>query len=41
MRLGENNLKKTVLTISNKLQKMRTEAEWRNDAISQSKSCAT
>uniref|UniRef100_U9SN98 Uncharacterized protein n=2 Tax=Rhizophagus irregularis (strain DAOM 181602 / DAOM 197198 / MUCL 43194) TaxID=747089 RepID=U9SN98_RHIID len=32
---GDNNLERTVLTLSNELQRMRTEAEWRNDAISQ------
>ncbi|PKY13280.1 hypothetical protein RhiirB3_518667 [Rhizophagus irregularis] len=31
----DNNLERTVLTLSNELQRMRTEAEWRNDAISQ------
>ena len=41
MRSGDNNLERTVLTLSNELQRMRTEAEWRNDAISQGKSCAT
>ena len=34
MRSGDNNLERTVLTLSNELQRMRTEAEWRNDAIS-------
>ena len=38
---GDNNLERTVLTLSNELQRMRTEAEWRNDAISQGRSCAT
>ena len=41
MRSGDNNLERTVLTLSNELQRMRTEAEWRNDAISQGRSCAT
>ncbi|RGB39140.1 hypothetical protein C1646_690492, partial [Rhizophagus diaphanus] len=29
---GDNNLERTVLTLSNELQRMRTEAEWKNDA---------
>ena len=41
MQSGNNNLERTVLTLSNELQRMRTEAEWRNNVISQSKSCAT
>src|SRR5205085_1247560 len=41
MRSGDNNLERTVLTLSNELQRMRTEAEWRNDAISHGRSCAT
>ncbi|KAF0467818.1 hypothetical protein F8M41_025935 [Gigaspora margarita] len=32
---GENNLEKTILALSNELQKMRTEAEWRNETASQ------
>ncbi|GBB84989.1 hypothetical protein RclHR1_11580010 [Rhizophagus clarus] len=35
MRSGDNNLERTVLTLSNELQRMRTEAEWRNDTASQ------
>ncbi|PKY37546.1 hypothetical protein RhiirA4_450412 [Rhizophagus irregularis] len=35
MQLEDNNLKRTVLTLSNKLQRIHTEAEWRNDAIFQ------
>ena len=31
----DNNLERTVLTLSNELQRMRTEAEWRNDTASQ------
>ncbi|POG73387.1 uncharacterized protein OCT59_027368 [Rhizophagus irregularis] len=30
-----NNLERTLLTLSNELQRIRTEAEWRNDASSQ------
>lgn len=35
MESRDNNLERTVLTLSNELQRIRTEAEWRNDAISQ------
>ena len=38
MRSGDNNLERTVLTLSNELQRMRTEAEWRNDTASQGRS---
>ena len=34
-----NNLERTLLTLSNELQRIRTEAEWRNDASSQGMSC--
>ena len=33
----DNNLERTLLTLSNELQKMCTEAEWRNDTASQGK----
>src|SRR5688572_25028291 len=39
IRSGDNNLERIVLTLSNEFQRMRTEAEWRNDAISQGRSC--
>ncbi|CAG8813656.1 36725_t:CDS:2, partial [Racocetra persica] len=32
---GDNNLEKTILALSNELQRMRTEAEWRNETASQ------
>src|ERR1044071_2099274 len=35
MRSRDNNLERTILTLSNELQRMRTEAEWRNDTASQ------
>ncbi|CAG8680898.1 43159_t:CDS:2, partial [Gigaspora margarita] len=31
----DNNLEKTILSLSNELQRMRTEAEWRNDTTFQ------
>ncbi|CAG8549778.1 16026_t:CDS:2 [Cetraspora pellucida] len=31
----DNNLEKIILTLSNELQRMRTEAEWKNDTASQ------
>jgi uncharacterized protein YoxC len=37
--LGTNNeLERTVLTLNNEIQRMRTEIEWKNNAISQGKS---
>jgi cbb3-type cytochrome oxidase subunit 3 len=30
-----NNLDKTILALNNELRKMRTENEWRDDAVSQ------
>jgi hypothetical protein len=35
---GTNNeLERTVLALNNELQRMRTENEWKNDAVSQGK----
>ncbi|CAG8451282.1 15325_t:CDS:2 [Cetraspora pellucida] len=31
----DNNLEKTILALSNELERMRTEVEWKNDTASQ------
>src|ERR1051325_8388442 len=31
----DNNLERTILALNNEIQRMRTEADWKNDAISQ------
>jgi hypothetical protein len=36
---NNNNLERTLLTLSNELQRIRTEAEWRNDVSSQGMAC--
>ncbi|CAB5179751.1 hypothetical protein RhiirA5_415554 [Rhizophagus irregularis] len=36
MGLQDNSLERTILALSNELQRIRAEAEWRNDATSQS-----
>src|ERR1044072_1815153 len=36
----DKNFERMVLILSNKLQKMHTKAKWRNDTISQGRSCA-
>src|SRR5256885_507335 len=36
----DNNLERTLLTLSNELQRMRTEAEWKNETSSQGRSYA-
>lgn len=39
MGLQDNSFERTILALSNELQRIRSEAEWRNDATSQCRSC--